>query len=130
MGALALGMFDTVQATWNLLECSATQALELAHAAGVGVIVKEALANGRLTASGAEEALLDLARERELAPDVLALAAVLNQPWADVVLSGAATPGSSAVTWQPWISSSITRCSRVWATWPSPPTSTGRRGPD
>jgi aryl-alcohol dehydrogenase-like predicted oxidoreductase len=90
--ALALGVFDTVQATWNLLECSATQALERAHAAGVGVIVKEALANGRLTAAGEEEPLFDVAREHELAPDVLALAAVLNQPWADVVLSGAATP--------------------------------------
>ena len=90
--ALAVGVFDIVQATWNLLERSATQALERAHAAGVGVIVKEALANGRLTASGAEEPLLALARDSGLAPDVLALAAVLDQPWADVVLSGAATP--------------------------------------
>ena len=90
--ALAVGVFDIVQATWNLLERSAAQALERAHAAGVGVIVKEALANGRLTASGAEEPLLVLARDSGLAPDVLALAAVLDQPWADVVLSGAATP--------------------------------------
>ena len=90
--ARAVGVFDIVQATWNLLERSATQALERAHAAGVGVIVKEALANGRLTASGAEEPLLVLARDSGLAPDVLALAAVLDQPWADVVLSGAATP--------------------------------------
>jgi aryl-alcohol dehydrogenase-like predicted oxidoreductase len=89
--ALALGLFDTVQATWNLLERSATSALERAHAAGVGVIVKEALANGRLTASGAVGPLLHMARDRELAPDVLALAAVLGQPWADTVLSGAAT---------------------------------------
>jgi aryl-alcohol dehydrogenase-like predicted oxidoreductase len=89
--ALALGLFDTVEATWNLLECSATQALERAHAAGVGVIIKEALANGRLTATGEEEPLLQVAREHELAPDVLALAAVLDQPWADVVLSGAVT---------------------------------------
>jgi aryl-alcohol dehydrogenase-like predicted oxidoreductase len=89
--ALDLGLFDTVEATWNLLERSATEALERAHAAGVGVIVKEALANGRLTAAGEQEALLDVARERNLAPDVLALAAVLDQPWADVVLSGAVT---------------------------------------
>jgi aryl-alcohol dehydrogenase-like predicted oxidoreductase len=92
MRALALGVFDTVQATWNLFERSATQALSRAHAAGVGVIVKEALANGRLTAAGEEEPLLDVARERALTPDVLALAAVLNQPWADVVLSGAVAP--------------------------------------
>jgi aryl-alcohol dehydrogenase-like predicted oxidoreductase len=90
--ALALGMFDTVQATWNLLERSAGQALERAYAAGMGVIVKEALANGRLTASGGEQRLLEVARERALAPDALALAAALDQPWADVVLSGAATP--------------------------------------
>jgi aryl-alcohol dehydrogenase-like predicted oxidoreductase len=90
--ALDVGLFDTVQATWNLLERSATHALERAHAAGMGVIIKEALANGRLTATGKEQALLDVAREVEVAPDVLALAAVLNQPWADVVLSGAATP--------------------------------------
>ena len=89
--ALALGVFDTVQATWNLLERSATQALERAHAEGMGVIVKEALANGRLTATGGAGPLLELAREHELAPDVLALAAVLDQPWADVVLSGAVT---------------------------------------
>jgi aryl-alcohol dehydrogenase-like predicted oxidoreductase len=89
--ALAIGVFDTVQATWNLLERSATRVLEQAHAAGVGVIIKEALANGRLTASGTEGPVLELAREYELAPDVLALAAVLDQPWADVVLSGAIT---------------------------------------
>ena len=41
--------FETVQATWNLLEPSAGPALSEAHAAGMGVIVKEALANGRLT---------------------------------------------------------------------------------
>ena len=89
--ALALGLFDAVQATWNLLERSASEALERAHAAGLGVIVKEALANGRLTASGAEEPLISAARDHELAPDVLALAVVLDQPWADVVLSGAVT---------------------------------------
>ena len=87
--ALALGLFDTVEATWNLLERSATRALERAHETGMGVIVKEALGNGRLTASGEEQRLLDLSREYGLAPDVLALAAVLGQPWADVVLSGA-----------------------------------------
>ncbi|HEV2130279.1 MAG TPA: aldo/keto reductase, partial [Longimicrobiaceae bacterium] len=43
-------LFDLVQATWNLLEPSAGEALREAHEAGMGVIVKEALANGRLTA--------------------------------------------------------------------------------
>src|SRR5437879_10156810 len=59
--ALAVGLFDTVEATWNLLESSATRALERAHAAGVGVIVKEALANGRLTTTGVEQPLLEVA---------------------------------------------------------------------
>ena len=43
-------VFDCVQATWNLLEPSAGPALQTAHDVGIGVIVKEALANGRLTA--------------------------------------------------------------------------------
>ncbi|MDQ3997694.1 MAG: aldo/keto reductase, partial [Gemmatimonadota bacterium] len=41
-------LFDCVQATWNVLERSAGSALAQAHAAGAGVIVKEALANGHL----------------------------------------------------------------------------------
>jgi aryl-alcohol dehydrogenase-like predicted oxidoreductase len=72
--ALANGGFDAVQATWNLHERSADQALEAAHEAGLQVLVKEALANGRLAGE-----------------DRLALAAALARPWADVVLSGAAT---------------------------------------
>ena len=89
--ALEVGSFDTVQATWNLLERSAGPALEAAQAAGIGVIVKEALANGRLTARGDVAPLQELAKRLGTTPDALALAAVLSQPWADVVLSGAAT---------------------------------------
>ena len=40
--------FSSVQATWNLLEPSVETALVEAHDAGWGVIVKEAVANGRL----------------------------------------------------------------------------------
>ena len=97
-------LFDSVQATWNVLERSAGPALEEAHAAGMGVIVKEALANGRLVrrADGDEAELDDggldatLRSEAErlgTTVDALALAAVLARPWADVVLSGAATVG-------------------------------------
>lgn len=100
-------LFSAVQATWNLLEPSAGEALRAAHDAGLGVIVKEALANGRLTARGDVAALHDAARRRGCTPDALALAAVLAQPWADVVLSGAATAeqldsnlGALAVDWQ------------------------------
>lgn len=44
-----LPLFDAVQATCNLLERSAETALAEASDAGMGVIIKEALANGRLT---------------------------------------------------------------------------------
>jgi aryl-alcohol dehydrogenase-like predicted oxidoreductase len=89
--ALAVGGFDAVQATWNLHERSAEPALARAHAAGLRVYVKEALANGRLTARGADPALTAAARERGTTEDALALAAALARPWSDVVLSGAAT---------------------------------------
>ena len=89
--ALEVGGFDVVQATWNLLDRTAGPSLGAAHAAGVAVIVKEALANGRLTVRGDVPELVEAARTRGTTPDALALAAVLAQPWADVVLSGAAT---------------------------------------
>ena len=66
--------FQSVQATWNLLEPSAGPALADAHDAGWGVIIKEALANGRLALE-----------------DRTAIAAALANPWVDVVLSGAVT---------------------------------------
>ena len=69
--AVSLGIFSAVQATWNLHERAAEDALARC---GLKVIVKEALANGRLAARDAE-----------------ALAAALAQPWATVVLSGAAS---------------------------------------
>jgi aryl-alcohol dehydrogenase-like predicted oxidoreductase len=89
--ALEVGAFDCVQATWNLLEPSAGPALQAAHDAGLGVIIKEAVANGRLTARGDLPVLVEVAGELGVAPDALALAAVLAQPWVDVVLSGAST---------------------------------------
>jgi aryl-alcohol dehydrogenase-like predicted oxidoreductase len=88
---LELGVFDAVQATWNLLERSAESALAAAQACGLAVIVKEAVANGRLTERGGEPLLLEAARERDTSPDAIALAAALARPWADTVLSGAVT---------------------------------------
>jgi len=91
-------LFDAVQATWNLLERSAGEALTTASEMGVGVIVKEALANGRLTDRNREsdfapkmEILRHAAQRFGTTVDAAALAAVLARPWADVVLSGAAT---------------------------------------
>jgi aryl-alcohol dehydrogenase-like predicted oxidoreductase len=92
--ALEVGGFDTVQATWNLHDRSAGAALAAAHDAGLGVMIKEALANGRLTArEDPDGPLAAAARERATTPDALALAAVLAQGWVDVALSGAATAG-------------------------------------
>jgi aryl-alcohol dehydrogenase-like predicted oxidoreductase len=89
--AISAGGFDTVQATWNLLEPSVGPALAEAHRDGLGVIVKEALANGRLTSRGGCPELEQLAQILGAGPDAVALAAALAQPWADVVLSGAAS---------------------------------------
>jgi aryl-alcohol dehydrogenase-like predicted oxidoreductase len=89
--AVRLAAFDAVQATWNLHERTAEEALAHAHDTGLQVIVKETLANGRLTARGADPRLVEAAEEANATPDALALAAVLARPWADVVLSGAAT---------------------------------------
>ncbi|MEV0719819.1 aldo/keto reductase [Asanoa sp. NPDC050611] len=72
-------LFHSFQATWNPLDPSAGFALEEASAAGRHVIIKEAVANGRLADRDA---------------DVLAHA--LAQPWVDVVLSGAATTAQLA----------------------------------
>ncbi|MHB1502245.1 MAG: aldo/keto reductase [Candidatus Dormibacteria bacterium] len=88
-----LNPFACVQATWNLLEQSAAPALEAAHRAGWGVLIKEAMANGRLLERG-DRRLVPLeavARSKELPWDQVVLAATLAQPFADVVLSGAVT---------------------------------------
>jgi aryl-alcohol dehydrogenase-like predicted oxidoreductase len=86
-------LFGVVQATWNLLERSAGDALHAAHDAGLGVIIKEGLANGRLTDRNPElsPAIRRAATRAGTTIDALALAAILAQPWVDVVLSGAAT---------------------------------------
>lgn len=89
-------LFSSVQATYNLLEPSAGRALAEAHDAGRTVIVKEALSNGRLVHEAAHSPLGRVAARTGATPDALALAAVLREPWADVVLSGAATTGQLA----------------------------------
>jgi len=78
-------LFCAVQATWNVLETSVGPALSEAKAAGWTVIVKEALANGRLVGPGS--AIATVAAH----PEAAALATALAQPWVDVVLSGATT---------------------------------------
>jgi aryl-alcohol dehydrogenase-like predicted oxidoreductase len=84
-------LFGVAQATWNLLETSAGAALEEAADAGMGVIVKEAVANGRLTSRNPALAQHLDAMAPRWPLDAVAIAACLQQPWASVVLSGAAT---------------------------------------
>ena len=114
-------LFSAVQATWNILEQSTTAALQAAHAAGLGVIIKEAVANGRLTSRNqmpdfqAQRARLEaLATANQTTIDALALAAVCNQPFVDVALSGAAQiPHLQAnlqaltVTWTPALAAAL-----------------------
>ena len=93
-------VFDSVQATWNLLERGAESALAAAHDGGMKVVVKESLANGRLTHDNRNDdhvfsprvaQIRALAESRGTTIEKLALAAALARPWADIVLTGAAT---------------------------------------
>jgi aryl-alcohol dehydrogenase-like predicted oxidoreductase len=94
-------VFDVVQATLNVLEPSLAAGLAAAHDAGLGVIVKEVHANGRLT--DANDRADDQAMLGELRAagggmpiDRLAVAFALSHSFVDVVLSGAATTGQLA----------------------------------
>lgn len=96
-------VFDVVQATLNPLEPSVAPALARAHDAGLGVIVKEAVANGRLTPANdrADDAaavakLGRIARRHGVPIDRVAVAFALAHPFVDVVLSGAATTAQLA----------------------------------
>ena len=101
--------FSAVQTTWNLLEPSAGEALARANDARWLVVVKESLANGRLAggspgtgggsaASGTpaspaspEQRAAALAEADGQPLAGLALGAVVAEPWADIVLTGAVT---------------------------------------
>lgn len=90
-------LFDVVQATFNILEPSMADILKQAADSGMGVVIKEALANGRLTVRNNDPAfektkdtLQHLARKYDCGLDAVALAYVMAQPWAHIVLSGAA----------------------------------------
>ena len=102
-------LFDCVQATWNVMEQSAGPALLEAKKAGMEIIVKEALANGRLSSRNPDEGVLPVMEAlRELASDFgsppgrfdsfvykadsAAIAIAMLQGFQPMVLSGAATP--------------------------------------
>lgn len=88
-------LFSAAEVTWNLLEPSVAPAAADAAQAGWAILIKEAVANGRLApggdAAGPSSPLARLAAVLALTPDAVALAAALANPWAAVVLSGAVT---------------------------------------
>ncbi|MFC4050124.1 aldo/keto reductase [Actinomadura syzygii] len=84
-------LFSTVQSTWNVLETSAETALREAYDAGLHVLLKEVLANGRL-ATRPPAAVRSVASQKGVGPDAVALAAALARPWAGTVLIGAVSP--------------------------------------
>ena len=87
----------------------------------MGVIIKEALANGRLTPRNQSPefkekmaTLTQLAGQQNTTIDALALAAVLNQPFVDIVLSGAAQTdhlvsniAALQIDWQPDLANAL-----------------------
>ncbi|MCH8032470.1 MAG: aldo/keto reductase [Bacteroidetes bacterium] len=91
-------LFQSVQVTWNILERSTSDVLETASQSGFGIIVKEALANGRLTSknttaafSAKRKALQGIANKYNVGIDAIAIVYILQQPWTTTVLSGAVT---------------------------------------
>ena len=88
-----LPLFGAAQVTWNLLEPSVGPAAAEAASAGWAILIKEAVANGRLAPGGdAAGQLAGPAAEHGVSEDAIALAAALANQWATVVLSGAVTP--------------------------------------
>jgi aryl-alcohol dehydrogenase-like predicted oxidoreductase len=89
-------LFSVAQVTWNLLEPTVQTAAAEAAEAGWPVLVKEAVANGRLApggdAAGPGSPLAAVAAAAGVTPDAVAIGAALAQPWVTVVLSGAVSP--------------------------------------
>jgi aryl-alcohol dehydrogenase-like predicted oxidoreductase len=81
-------LFDSVQCTFNLLEQRPGPALLAAHRAGIDIIVKEGMANGRALK---HPAVQEYAAKLACGVDQLALGCILAQPFQPRVLSGAVT---------------------------------------
>lgn len=82
-------LFDSVQCTYNLLEQRPAPTLLKAHEAGMDVIIKEGMANGRVLRN---PIIQEYSEKLSCSPDQLALACILAQPFQPRVLSGAVTP--------------------------------------
>ncbi|MFY0601105.1 MAG: aldo/keto reductase [Cyclobacteriaceae bacterium] len=88
-------LFGSVQATYNVLEQSTEEALKKAHDSGLRTIIKEGVANGRLTSRNDQASyvtiLQQIANKHQVDVDAIALAFLLEKPFVSTVLSGAAT---------------------------------------
>lgn len=82
-------LFDSVQCTYNVLEQRPGPALLEAHQAGMDIIIKEGVANGRALG---HPTIIEYSKKLSCEPDQLALACILAQPFQPRVLSGAVTP--------------------------------------
>ncbi len=91
-------LFDSVQITSNILEHHSDRVVAQAAERGMGIIIKEGLANGRLTSRNKNpsfkthiDILHGMAHKYDVGIDAIALAYLLSKPYHHVVLSGAAT---------------------------------------
>lgn len=87
-------LFNSVQTTYNILEQSAERALQKTHDNGVDVIIKEGVANGRLTARNNKATYFNqlkrIADKYGVGTDTISLTFLLAKPFISMVLSGAA----------------------------------------
>lgn len=90
-------LFDSVQCTYNVLEQRPGPSLLEAREAGLDIIIKEGLANGRAML---HPAILEYAAKLACEPDQLALACILAQSFRPHVLSGAVTPAQLESNWK------------------------------
>lgn len=91
-------LFESVQVTNNILEHTTDKILLEAADRGMGIIIKEGVANGRLTTRNTDSSYSDLmsvlnrlAKDYETGIDAIALAYLLSKPHYHVVLSGASS---------------------------------------
>jgi len=81
-------LFDSVQCTFNILEQRPGPILLKAYEAGIDIIIKEGMANGRVMKHPIPQ---EYSKKLNCSPDQLALACILAQPFHPRVLSGAVT---------------------------------------
>jgi aryl-alcohol dehydrogenase-like predicted oxidoreductase len=82
-------LFDFVQCSFNVLEQRPGPALQEAHDAGMDIIIKEGMANGRIFKHTSIQKFAD---QLKCDVDQLAMGCILAQPFRPRVLSGAVTP--------------------------------------